>query len=69
MMNYRPGDTVYIIANNRFIRQMEILNMANGFVTLRFLDLSGYIRLRESRLFLTREAAEAGLPKKKLPYS
>ena len=61
---YNPGDTVYIVESNRIIREVKVLKVAGGFVTLRFMDSDGGIKLRESRLFLTKEDAEASLPKK-----
>ena len=61
---YSPGDTAFIVESSRFIREVKVLKSAGEFVTLRFADSDGGIRLRESRLFPTREAAEASLPKK-----
>ena len=43
---------------------MRVLKVAGGFATLRFFDSDGGIKLRESRLFPTKEDAEASLPKK-----
>ncbi len=61
---YNPGDTAYIVESNRIIREVSVLNVAGGFATLRFTDSKGGINLRESRLFPTKEDAEAILPKK-----
>ena len=57
-MQYKPGDIVYIVANTRFIKTMEILNISYGVVTLRSLDHKGGMKLRVNRLFPTKEAAE-----------
>ena len=67
MTKYSPGDIVYIVANNRWVKKLEVQSVAYGLVTLRFLDHPEYIRLRESRLYPTQEAAEAALPKKEPP--
>ena len=61
---YSPGDTAYIVESSRFIREVKVLKIAGGFATLRFTDSDGGIKLRESRLFPTKEAAEDSLPKK-----
>ena len=61
---YNPGDTAFIVESSRFIREVRILKIAGGFATLRFADSDGGIKLRESRLFPTKEAAESSLPKK-----
>ena len=66
---YNPGDTAFIVESSRFIREVRILKIAGGFATLRFADSDGGIKLRESRLFSTKEAAEYSLPKKTRPRS
>ena len=66
---YNPGDTAFIVESSRFIREVRVLKIAGGFATLRFVDSDGGIKLRESRLFPTKESAEASLPKKMTPRS
>ena len=66
---YNPGDTAFIVESSRFIREVRVLMIAGGFATLQFADSDGGIKLRESRLFPTKEAAEASLPKKTTPRS
>ena len=61
---YNPGDIAFIVESSRFIREVKVLKAAGGFATLRFTDSDGGIKLRESRLFPTKEDAEASLPKK-----
>ena len=61
---YKSGDTAFIVESSRVIREVKVLKVAGGFATLRFTDSDGGIKLRESRLFPTKEAAEASLPKK-----
>lgn len=61
---YNPSDTAYIVESNRIIREVKVLKVTGGFATLRFMDSDGGIKLRESRLFPTKEEAEASLPKK-----
>ena len=43
------------------------IKVAGGFCTIRFVDRGGGIKVRESRLYPSREAAEASLPKKEMP--
>ena len=63
-MQYRPGDSAYIVGNTRFVETVEIMNVKYGLVTIHLLRTNSYIRVRENRLFPTKEAAEASLPKK-----
>ena len=65
--NYSPGDIAYIVESNLFIREVEVVKSAAGFCTIRFTDHGGGIKVRESRLFPSKEAAEASLPKKEVP--
>lgn len=58
MNKYRIGQIVYIVQSYQFVRECKILKIANGFYTLHFMDSDGGIRLRESRLYATREEAE-----------
>ena len=64
-MKYKSGDIAYIVENGLYIHEVKILKVAGGFATLVFTDREGGTRLRESRLFPTKEAAEVALPKKK----
>ena len=58
------GDIAYIVESNLYIREVEVVKAAAGFCTIRFTDRCGGIKVRESRLFPSKEAAEASLPKK-----
>lgn len=55
---YKPGDKAFIIESKRLIREVEIVKFSGGLYTLRFTDSGGGIKLRENRLFSTREEAE-----------
>lgn len=65
--SFNPGDVAYIVESNLFIREVEVVKSAGGFCTIRFTDHGGGIKVRESRLFPSKEAAEASLPKKEVP--
>ena len=65
MNSYSPGDTAWIVESSLFVREVKILKITGGFVTLRFADSDGGVRLRTGRLFPTREAAEAHIQKHK----
>ncbi len=58
---YKTGDKAFIVESSRFIREVEIVKIAGGIVTLRFTDTNGGVKLRESRLFPTKEEAEASI--------
>ena len=59
---YNLGDTAYIVESAIDVREVKIHNITGDFYTLRFTDGKGGIKVRGSRLFPTREAAEATLP-------
>lgn len=63
---YTPGDIAYIVANKRFVREVQILSIDGDLFTLRFTDSGGGIKVRSSRLFPTKAAAEATVPKKQI---
>ena len=54
-----PGDVVYLIGNNHFIEEATVVMTISGFVTIRFTDRTGGTRVRESRLYSSREESEA----------
>lgn len=64
---YRPGDIAYIVENVIFIREVQILRISGGWVTMRFTDTGGGVRLRENRLFPSKEAARATMPENPYP--
>lgn len=76
---YGIGEHVYIIENGMHIKEVIIVNIANGFYQVCFTDRKGSIKLRESRLYKTiGEAATKNsaaknelskLHKKKIPFT
>ena len=62
---YKPGDRVYIVANNVTVKELEIISVQGDYCTLRDLDRYGGIRLRKNRLFATRDEAYQELNKHK----
>lgn len=60
---YKAGDTVYIISSARFIEEATVVMTISGFVTIRFTKRGGGTRVRENRLYATREEAEAAIKK------
>jgi len=56
----RIGGTAYLIESNRTITQATIFRVASDMVTVRL--GSGAVRVRVSRLYNSREEAEASLP-------
>lgn len=59
---YSCGDIAYIIESKRFIREVEVINVFGGFCTVRFTDGSGGLKIRESKLFLTKAEAKKTMP-------
>lgn len=62
-IKYKHGQTVYIVENGHFIRECVVINYVGGMYTIRFSDGNGAIKLRESRLFQTKEAAQSSVRK------
>lgn len=56
---FKKGDTVYLIGNTHFIEEATVVMTVAGFVTIRFTERGGGTRVRESRLYSTREEAKA----------
>ncbi len=60
-MEYKTGDSVFIVENHRFIRRVVIIQVGGGLYTVRFTDSDGATRVRKSRLFTTEEEAEKSI--------
>ena len=63
MSRFKPGSTAYIVESNRFIREVEIKSFSGGLYLLIFKDTGGGVKLRENRLFMTKEGAEESIKK------
>ncbi len=64
--SFSPGDRAYIVESNLYIREVKVIKAAGGFCTIRFVDSGGGIKVRENRLFPSKEAAEASLSKNEM---
>lgn len=62
-MNYHTGDTVYITENNQKVTKAEVLKAAGDMYTLR-LESGALTRLREGRLYATRDHAERAIKRR-----
>ena len=59
---FQPGDTAYLIHSNRFVREVTVMSTdRGGMCSVRFNDANGGIRVRCSRLYSDKEAAERQL--------
>ncbi len=63
MPRFSPRSTAYIVESNRFIREVEVKSFSGGMYLLIFKDTGGGVKLRENRLFATKEGAEASIKK------
>lgn len=61
---FKAGDRAYIVESNRFVREVEVRSCAGGMYLVRFLDSVGGIKLRDHRLFASKEEAEGSIIKK-----
>ena len=73
MAKFKAGDTAFIVESNRFIREVEIKSCAGGMYLIKFKDSGGGIKVKEHRIFASREEAEASIStgvkaKTKSPY-
>ena len=58
---FKPGDRAYFVGNGRFLHEVTVVKVAGGFATLLFNDRSGGVKLRENRLFKSKEEAERSM--------
>ena len=63
MSKFKVGKTAYFVRSGVQVMEVQIVNSANGFCTIRFVETGGGIRVRDSKLFETQEEAEAQINK------
>lgn len=65
MNKYNLGDTVFFIANGYHIREATVIRAGSGFCTIKFNDNKTPVgtRVRESKLFPTKQKAEVVVEK------
>ena len=61
---FKAGDVAFIVESNIKVREVQIRSCIAGMYTISFADGGGAIRVKNHRLFATREEAEATLPQK-----
>ena len=62
---FRIGDGAFLVESNRTIREVKIIKYSGGMYTVKFTERDGGLKVRESRLYASREDAEKVIPKKK----
>ncbi len=60
---FRAGETVYLINDSHVVEETTVVMTISGFVTVRFTKREWGERVRESRLYVTREEAESAIKK------
>ena len=65
---FKVGQTAYIVANAIYIKEVKIISIRGGFYTLAFTDRSGGMKLKENRLFSTKESAQKYIDTHRLDY-
>ena len=63
MKRFNEGDRVYFIASSIFVKEATVIRSAGGFCTIKFDTNNGNdgpsgIRVRESKIYKTKEEAE-----------
>jgi len=62
---YQPGQKVFLTGENKnLIKEATVMKYAGGFNTIRF-ENGGGIKVRESRIYPSREEAEAAILNRK----
>ncbi len=64
-MKFNIKSTAYIIVNNLRVEDVRIVNESNGTYIVKLLSTGGGLRVNESRLYSTKEEAEAILNDRK----
>ena len=60
---FKKGDKVYLVGDTHFIEEAVVVMNVAGFVTIRFTERGGGTRMRENRLYPTKEEAEVAIKK------
>ena len=60
-VKFKTADTAYLIESNRIVREVSIIKFAGGIYTIRFKDSGGGIKVRETRLYASKEKAEIAM--------
>lgn len=63
-MKFEIGSIAYIVESNRIVSEVTVVRQSGDFYTVRF-GTNGGIQVRSSRLFVSREDAEASLTEKR----
>ena len=58
---FEKGETVFFIQSAIYIKEAQVINDSEGFVTVRILETGGGFRARQSRFFKTKEEAERSI--------
>ena len=65
---FKAGDTAYFVDGAKIIQEVQIVRYSGGLYTVRYTsrswDRPGGFRIRENRLFETRDEAEKTIPQK-----
>lgn len=61
MIKYKAGDIAYIVESNRFITEGKIVSCTGGIYLFKY--RGGGIRVKENRLFPSREEAQKQIDK------
>ena len=55
---FKAGDTVFIIENGNRVSECIVMKYSGGLYMIRFKERNAFIKLRESRLYRTKEEAQ-----------
>ena len=58
MAKFNPGDKAWIVESTIFVIEVEVVKYSGGFYLIRYPKQGGGYKVRESRLYKTKEEAE-----------
>lgn len=58
---FKAGEKVYLISDSHVVEEATVVMYISGFVTVRFTGREWGTRVRENRLYTSREEAEAAV--------
>ena len=61
-LSLKIGNSAYVVDNKRFLREVIVMNTTGDFCVIKYIDTGSLIRVRNSRLFLSKKEAELTMP-------
>ncbi len=66
MAKFQNGQHVFIIESAIFVKEVVVVKYSGGFYLIKYPDSTGGFKVRESRLYATKQEAELNSKKKEV---